>query len=198
MSSREQILSQIRKHLPQSTDLPEHDGEWTQYPDPYEQFKSVLEGVGGICETVRSVDEIPGRLSELNSEELTVVSCVPGVFEDRFDLSTVSDPHDLQDVDWAILPGEVAVAENAAIWVTDNNVPHRVLYFLSQYLVLIVPRSQLVNNMHEAYEKVDPSSRAFGTFISGPSKTADIEQSLVKGAHGARTLSVFFVEDLES
>ncbi|TWT58648.1 Lactate utilization protein C [Thalassoglobus neptunius] len=198
MSSREQILTQIRKYLPQSTELPDHQGEWTEYPDPFEEFKTVLEGVGGVCEIVQSVNDIPGRLAELNAAELTVVSCVPDVFEDRFDLNTISDPHDLQDVDWAILPGELAVAENAAIWVTDKNVPHRVLYFLSQYLVLVVPRSQLVNNMHEAYEKIDPSGRAFGTFISGPSKTADIEQSLVKGAHGARTLTVFFVEDLES
>lgn len=197
MSSREQILSTIKKNLPESVPLPDLEGGWIQYDDPIQQFLTALESVGGEGRIVSSVEEIPQHLADESAGDKIVVSCVPGVFEGRFDLSTITDPHDLAGVDLAVLPGELMVAENGAIWVTDKNVPIRVLFFLSQHLSLVVSKSAIVHNMHEAYERISPGDRAFGTFISGPSKTADIEQSLVKGAHGARTLQVFLVEDSE-
>ena len=80
---------------------------------------------------------------------------------------------------------------------TDATVKHRVLYFIPQRLALVVPSRQLVNNMHEAYAQVTPEQHHFAAFISGPSKTADIEQSLVIGAHGARALTVYLVDELE-
>ncbi|MBT5017185.1 MAG: LUD domain-containing protein [Planctomicrobium sp.] len=195
MSSRDQILHTIRKNLPQAVPLPDHSGNWIQYDDPVAQFTEVLNGVGGDVHIISSVSEIPAHFEEFVNNDQFIVSCVDGVFDGRFDLSTVTDPHDLQGVDLAILPGELGVAENGAIWVTDEHVPIRVLYFLTQHLSLVLPKSMVLNNMHEAYEQIDPALRAFGTFISGPSKTADIEQSLVKGAHGARTMKVFLIED---
>ncbi len=47
--------------------------------------------------------------------------------------------------------------------------------------------------MQQAYERIGDLDYGFGTFITGPSKTADIEQSLVLGAHGARGLTVFLM-----
>ena len=93
-----------------------------------------------------------------------------------------------------VAPGEFAVAENAAVWVTDQSLRHRVLYFLSQHMALVVPANQLLHNMHEAYRRLSFDRPQFGLFISGPSKTADIEQSLVIGAHGPRSLTVFLME----
>ena len=117
----------------------------------------------------------------------------------RVEWEAIDDPYDLADVDLAIVPGELAVAENAAVWVTDAALPQRSAYFLSQHLVLVVPADRLVHNMHEAYAWLAAArrqaaarspNRMFGTFLSGPSKTADIEQALVIGAHGARSLHV--------
>jgi L-lactate dehydrogenase complex protein LldG len=86
------------------------------------------------------------------------------------------------------------VAENGAVWVNDVAITHRVLYFLPQHLALVVPAAKLVHNLHDAYAQLPIGQTPFGSFISGPSKTADIEQALVIGAHGARSLTVFLVE----
>jgi len=194
MTSRDDILSSIRKTLPQAMTLPDLSGNWIEYDDPVAQFVSVLESVGGECHFISNVSEIPPLLGDAISTDRTVVSCVPGLLEDRFDWTSVTDPHELAGIDLAILPGTVSVAENAAIWVDDEHVPFRVTFFLTQHLALVVPKSEVVHNMHQAYDRIKVAQRAFGTFISGPSKTADIEQSLVKGAHGARTLLVFMID----
>ena len=83
------------------------------------------------------------------------------------------------------------MAENGAIWIDGNTLPHRVMLFIPQYLAIVVSRSQIVHHMHQAYARVGKPPHTFGIFVSGPSKTADIEQSLVLGAHGCRALQVF-------
>jgi L-lactate dehydrogenase complex protein LldG len=189
---------------------------WTTYPDRRAQFMSVLAAVGGTAIAVADEAELNEklRLLPIYRDAKKIVSLIPGVGESNVDLSSVDSPHKLADVDVAILPGEFAVAENAAIWVTDRDVPLRVIYFLCQHLVLMVPASEIIDHMHAAYDRlqVGRASRAgqvvaaatsrhlpafdqrmFGTFISGPSKTADIEQSLVIGAHGPRSLTVFLL-----
>ena len=90
--------------------------------------------------------------------------------------------------------GEFAVAENGAVWVPDQRMKHRVASFITQHLALIVPGDQIVHNMHQAYDRLNFEATGFGVFISGPSKTADIEPSLVIGAHGARSLTVFLLD----
>ena len=69
----------------------------------------------------------------------------------------------------------------------------RVSPFIPQYLAIIVNKKDIVPFMQQAYERIGDLDYGFGTFIAGPSKTADIEQSLVLGAHGARGLTVFLM-----
>jgi L-lactate dehydrogenase complex protein LldG len=172
------------------------DGQpWITYDDPESQFLSVLKAVGGNAVAVSTTDELARELAAISAfaSARQVVSTVDGIASRDVDLNAVDDPHQLADVDFAILPGRFAVAENAAVWVTDEGLRHRVVYFLAQHLALVVPADQIVNNMHEAYERLRFDGSGFGVFISGPSKTADIEQSLVIGAHGARSLTVFLL-----
>ncbi|WP_066216001.1 LutC/YkgG family protein [Flammeovirga sp. MY04] len=97
----------------------------------------------------------------------------------------------LKDISLSILKGELGVAENGAIWVNDYKLPHRALTCIGEHLIIVLSKKNIVWNMHEAYDNIQPENHGYGVFISGPSKTADIEQSLVKGAHGARSLKVF-------
>lgn len=193
--SREAILQSIRQHLPQSSPLPEVTGPWIQFADPIAQFASVLEMIGGKCIRVPSLDSIADHLRQLPqfTSAKRTLSLVPGIEGTNVAMNTISDPHQLEDVDFAILPGEFAVAENAAVWITDNDVKHRVIYFLCQHLALVVQADSFVQNLCEAYERIAFPQAGFGAFIAGPSKTADIEQSLVIGAHGPRSMTVFVV-----
>lgn len=195
MTSRAEILDAVRRHLPQSSPLPDLTGPWITYPDPAAQFAAVLEMIGGRCVRVANEAELPAQLAQLpefQSSQRTL-SLIPGVAS-HVDLEAVADPHDLEDIDFAILRGEFAVAENAAVWVTDAGVRHRVVYFLCQHLALVVPADRIVNNLAEGYRRIGFGGPGFGAFIAGPSKTADIEQSLVIGAHGPKSLTVFLVE----
>lgn len=196
-TSRDDILTKIRSHRWEGPALPSLDQEWTRYADPRKQFAEVLKAVGGRCVPVATSNDADAELRafEPYRSGKKTVSFVPGIGETSFDLAAVTDPHDLEDVDFAVLPGHVAVAENGAVWVKDVSVPHRVLYFLPQHVALVVPASQLVHNMHEAAAKIDLTAQPFGCWISGPSKTADIEQALVIGAHGARSMTVYLVEE---
>lgn len=195
MNSRDVILETVRRHLPQSSPLPEFDGPWIRYEDPFVQFASVLEMIGGRCLRVASESEIAVELTRLPqfTTAKQTLSTVTDAFKGTVSIDSIADPHALSDIDFAILRGEIAVAENAAIWVTESHVKHRVIYFLCQHLALVVPASDLVHNMHEAYERISVGTTPYGGFIAGPSKTADIEQSLVIGAHGPRSMTVFLV-----
>lgn len=197
MSARQEILARIRRTLPEAVELPTLGESGTVYDDPRQHFADVLSSVGGEAVVVPNRAAAAAHLASIGPYTAAAKRCslVPGVGETNFDLAAVRDPHDLEDVDYAVLPGQFAVAENAAVWVTDERIDHRVLYFIPQHLALVVAADRLVSNLHEAYERIEIGKTPFGTFISGPSKTADIEQSLVIGAHGARSLTVFLVED---
>ena len=71
----------------------------------------------------------------------------------------------------------------------------RALPFIAQNLALVIHKKDVVATMHAAYERIGDADYGFGTFIAGPSKTADIEQSLVLGAHGPRSMTVFLVDE---
>jgi len=192
---RGQILGNIRKQVVEGPGLPEASGPWIQYADPWQQFGEVLASVGGIAHRVRDLAELERAVLEVPAcQAARLRSCqLPLGGDWNVRLEELDDPHRLAPLDFAVLQGEFAVAENAAIWVTDRGVRHRAVYFIVQHLAIVVPADQIVHNMHEAYGRLSLGQAGFGCFLSGPSKTADIEQSLVIGAHGARSLSVFIL-----
>jgi len=170
------------------------EGNWIKFGDPFVQFAEAIKFVGGVCTTLNSIKELPAKLAEFDQFRAAkrVFSAIPEVVG-NVDLTQTADAHDLDNLDFVVYPGEFAVAENGAIWLTDRNLKHRVIFFITQFLVLVIRRSDMVHTMHEAYARAQPPRPGFGLFLSGPSKTADIEQSLVIGAHGCRELQVYIL-----
>ncbi len=192
MSSRDDILNSIRGCRLEGRPLSDLAGQWIRYADPLAQFRQMIEAVGGKFVPLRSGEELAAAMAALPTfvPDRQIVSQVPQIAA-TVDLDSLDDPHALETLDWAVLPGEFGVAENGAIWVTDRQLKHRAAYFIVQHLALVIRTDQIVHNLHEAYARVGLGESSLGLFISGPSKTADIEQSLVIGAHGPRSLTVF-------
>jgi len=195
MTARDEILERVRQRMPRGELAPRPTATPIVYPDLRQQFAAVLAAIGGRCVTARDRAEAQCDLDALPAYQASRRRC--SSFADlgapNVDLAGISDPHALADVDFAVLPGELAVAENGAVWVATDSVLERTLYFLTQHLAIVVPADRIVHQMHAAYQQADVSRRRFGAFVAGPSKTADIEQALVIGAHGARSLTVYLI-----
>ena len=190
--SRTQILEALRTPAVDSVDLPDLNGEWIEYENRLEQFSQTLAAVGGRAVVVRDQADLLAKLSEQPAFEQAqqICSLVDGIDRANVDLNAAADPHELETVDYFIAPGQFAVAENGAVWLDEAACGRRVLPFIIQHLVVVLDRRELVANMHEAYTRIAPGETGFGVFIAGPSKTADIEQSLVIGAQGPRSFTV--------
>ncbi|APA00134.1 LutC/YkgG family protein [Flavobacterium commune] len=194
MSSRDSILSKIKNNQPTSVnELPSLSFLGLDKIDVIETYKTVLKGIGGFCEEVSSLDEVKAYIAAhypSDKRKITTIQELADIAETEW---TNDDPHSLQNVELAIVKAHFGVAENSALWVTDAILGQRVSPFIPQYLSIIVNKKDILPFMQQAYERIGDLDYGFGTFIAGPSKTADIEQSLVLGAHGARGLTVFLM-----
>lgn len=183
MSSRETILSAIAGVATEEKKLP-NIPDFRLSGNLEELFKrSILGNKGEIL----SKEEFESWLPTMHFSKVISLSFH---FKDHSTLSLPSDPHELEDLGLAILDGQFGVAENGSIWLEDSNLGLRALPFITEHLVIVLDRKKLVETMHQGYELIGNAKSGFGLFIAGPSKTADIEQSLVIGAHGAKSLRV--------
>ncbi|MBB2149031.1 LutC/YkgG family protein [Pedobacter gandavensis] len=191
MSSREEILARVKKNQPPLTVLPADLTALIQYPNPMEMFGIVLDGIGGTMYPVKDYEEMIGLIKTQFSNLPRVISTIPELKELTEKNWEGQDPHSYENVDVAIIEAHFGVAENAALWFTESLMGQRVIPFICQQLVVVVHKKDILSNMQEAYQQIADSSYGFGAFIAGPSKTADIEQSLVLGAHGPKNMTVF-------
>ena len=194
--SREKILNTLRAQAVPSAELPAIEGPWTTFRDRRGRFSRAVREAGGECIRVAGQDQLAGALEDLESYASAQrrASVVPGWGDPNVSLGGLDDPRRLANVDFALLPGAIGVAENGAVWVDASEYLHRSVLFLPEHLGLVLSAADLVDHLHGAYDRISFEGAGFGCFLAGPSKTADIEQSLVIGAHGARSLTVFLVE----
>jgi len=192
MSSKETILAAIRKNTQKQYDKPDMSVDAIRFADKEAQFAESLKASGGTVVYMQAGDDPDQMICERFPEAKRIASNLPGIRCATFNPDEVVDPRELNNTDLAIIKGEFAVAENGAVWI-PKTVKHKGLYFISSNLVILVKKGEIVNNMHEAYLKLEGKDYDFGVFISGPSKTADIEQALVLGAHGPIGVVVAFV-----
>ena len=191
-SSKEAIITAIKKNKPDLLPLPEHP-EFPYENNLIEQFQASIKLNGGAARTGEGKMAIQSYLKENFTPDNQVLSLVEGI-TGNFDIKNVQDPHELEHIEVAVLEGDWGVVENAAIWLPEEKIVHRALPFIAQHLIVLLKIDRLLGNMHEVYQKINVAGPGYGVFVAGPSKTADIEQSLIIGAHGPRSMVVFLME----
>lgn len=192
MSSKDNIMARLRKAGATPAPKPKINFTPMTYTDPYAQLKIGLEAAGAKWVELKNGQTIDQVIAEIYPNAKRIASNLPEVKCATVNPDNLDDPRTLDGTDVGVLRGEFGVAENGMVWVPLAT-RYKALMFISEALVMIVPKGQAVSNMHEAYKRPEiKEDFDYGCFIAGPSKTADIEQALVIGAHGARGVTVIF------
>jgi len=195
MSSREKILQAVSINKPAFIELPAMEIKRT-VPEPdaaIRQFIQTLESIGGKVFQVNDTEVIIEEIKQSRDRGEYVVNTLPYLGEVNHEINEDMDAVALEPVFKTYIEGTIGVAENGAVWLYESQMKNRLLPFICQHLVICLDPKNIVPTMHEAYQQVEVAREGYGVFLAGPSKTADIEQSLVIGAHGARSLVVYLV-----
>ena len=195
MSSKEDILKKYRANVHERFDMPDlSDIKATTYPDPLLQFMNMTKSVGGNAIEVEKGRDVNELIRELYPDAKEIASNLPEITIATRNPDEVGRARDLNGTDVGVIRGSFGVAENACVWIPQQ-MKEKAVMFISENLVILLPKSQIVNNMHEAYRRIEFNDYGYGTFISGPSKTADIAQVLVMGAQAARSATVLLLDE---
>ena len=195
MASKEDILKKYRSNIREQFDMPDlSDIQAVTYPNPLLQFMNMTKSVGGNAIEVEAGRDVNELIRELFPDAKEIASNLPEITIATRNPDEVGRARDLNGTDVGIIRGSFGVAENACVWIPQT-MKEKAVCFISENLIILLPKSQIVNNMHEAYRRIEFNDYGYGTFISGPSKTADIAQVLVMGAQAARSATVLLLPE---
>lgn len=193
MSTRDEILKAVAASKPAPVELPSINmADVIEYNDLVQQFKTILQSIGGTAIEVNDLDTLKKELATKKAAGEFVVNRTEELGKVDDAVSSLS-ARELASVETTYVKGAIAVAENGSVWLYESQMGNRLLPFICQHLIILVEKKNIVATMHHAYQHIDTAKEGFGVFLAGPSKTADIEQSLVIGAHGARSLIVYLI-----
>ena len=189
MNSRSQILKRIHQNKPgvqHTVDL----NKFYATPDEQELIAAFCSNVllsDGRLLNSGSIDELPALLrNEIDGKSVVDFSGYVPAENNPEQLSRLTDKAALDNIQVLVFQTALGVAENGALWWEEATVAEfRILPFIVQKTIVLIKKESILPTMHHAYEKLGQLKTGFGAFLAGPSKTGDIEQTLVTGAHGA-------------
>lgn len=194
MTTREKILQAVLQNQPPSTTLPDVSVFRGDTNGLVQKYMEVFKTIGGSAFLVDDLAAVRWSVEKNFDSTKRIVTTLPELTGNFELISDTVDPHAYSDVELAIINAHFAVAENGAVWLTEELTGQRIIPYICQHLAVIVDAEKIVPTLHEAYEKIGAGTYGFGGFIGGPSKTADIEQALVLGAHGPLSMTVYILK----
>ena len=196
MTSREKILQTIATNKPALLAVPvmQIDRIIMNGTETVEQFIKTLAGIGGTTKRVANIKEVQVDLEESIASGNYIVNTIAMLGAVNTEINSMLDANALEPVYKTFIAATLGVAENGSVWLYESQIVNRLLPFICQHLIICLSVKEIVPTMQEAYQLIDVAKEGYGVFVAGPSKTADIEQSLVIGAHGARSLLVYLID----
>ena len=217
MTSRDAILSRIRSLLAQEPprEEPPVPEVWPrENPDAArmaDRFAAELQEIHGETIRCRSMDEARARLKELlDREQWTALGAPdrplcrevtsglePGrVYWARPDWA----PPSMAELPAGLIEAECLLADTGTAMIACNTPEERLLCYLPPACIVVATADRLVEHLPAAWPEIarraaDPERRGEFVFITGPSRTADIEKILILGVHGPKRLIVVVIGD---
>ena len=191
-SNKESILNRIRQNKPNPVIL--KDSSFGNLPANASQLMATLKSIKTEVVLIPNLNAVYEEIQELQHKGNVVLSVLDNLNASEQELLSKKSAADLANLDYAFINGQYAITENGAIWVSDKNLYNRLIPFICKHLVIVIEEAQILADMHQAYAAINIREDGYGVFIAGPSKTADIEQSLVIGAHGPLSMKVYIVQ----
>jgi L-lactate dehydrogenase complex protein LldG len=212
-SARDQILATLRsqpsaKKKPLPAVMTSACEDATPVEERITAFSAMLDKLGAPVDVAADMTAAAPRIHEVLNEHgasslalsdaaevMAIAASLPGSIE--------KVPHDaareiLLRSDAGLSTAQWAVAETGTLILASRHERHRLSTLLPDLHIALIPASRLVATLGDAFARLTPDrgpDAATITFITGPSRTADIELELVVGVHGPKALHVVIVKD---
>jgi L-lactate dehydrogenase complex protein LldG len=209
-TSKEKILKKVRKALTNKStkeigDVDNDSEIFVTSPEDLDiQFAenfSALNGKFVFCETESEfIEYLDFFTKENNWKNIFCLDSHLKKILTKGNINYFDKEESFSDADIGITTCECLIARTGSVMVSSKQMSGRRLPIYSNNHVVVAYTSQLVNNIKDSLkfikEKYGKDLPSMITTISGPSKTADIEKTLVQGAHGPKEIIVFLIDDV--
>ena len=209
-TSKERMLKKIRKALLEKHENPyanlEESPLYKSNAEPLEiLFAEQLMGVSGnfiFCENgIEFVENVLELTDKFNWRKIYCWEPKLQEYLSRYEFPFYQTDKDFEQAEVGITLCESLIARNGSIMVSNAGAAGRRLSIYPHNHIVVAKTSQLVLDLKDAFQllkdKYGNELPSMLTTITGPSRTADIEKTLVLGAHGPKELFVFLVDDFE-
>jgi len=192
MDDRGDILRRLESTDRKSGPAPYESARTGTVEELTDLFINNLAKGGGVGEFVR-IKDLDSKLETMakDFDKVLNLSDRTGIHSCGIDSNHLAQ---VDRIDLLIINGRMGVAGNGAVWITGDQLVERRFPFIAIQVVVILPKNKLLYDLTQAYQRIQLEQDGFGIWIAGPSKTADIEQSLVIGAQGARRHTVLITD----
>ncbi len=209
-TSKEKVLKKVRNALLNKLENPFKDVDFSSpvfYPQeegPEVEFATKLVESGGTFIYCSNENDVGVQLNSLiENESWTNIHCTDKNISGLLDNSKIiysNSQKDFSSIQVGITPCDFLVSRFGSIMVSSGLGSGRRLFVYPEIHIVVAKASQVVLELKDAIigmrKKYSNNFPSQITTITGPSRTADIEKTLVMGAHGPRSLYVFMIDDM--